>query len=135
MTLIKFANAYNIKDHQFWRQVQSSLSKTFTTQEPVQKLFQTASYLKEYNLVSNHVMRTIAATNLDSLETSHDLCAFFMMQQSDEWKSSVSEDLTAQLEQKLSSCQLDKQQFSLICSCIQDGQMQDFLQSKLVQVH
>ena len=103
MTLIKFANAFNIKDHQFWRQVQSSLSKTFTTQEPVENLFQTASYLKEYNLVSNHVMRTIAATNLDSLQTPNELCAFFMMQQSDEWKSAVCADLTARLEEKLSA--------------------------------
>jgi hypothetical protein len=135
MTLVKFANAFNVKDHQFWRQVQSCLKTTFTAKEPTNTLFRTASYLKEYNLISNHIMRTIAETNLDGLVDSHELCAFYMMTQSDEWKSIASEDLSARLEEKLSAATLDKTQFSLVCSCIEPGQMENFLQSKLVQVH
>lgn len=70
MTLVRFGNTFKVDDRQYWRQVQDTLNSVFDKLDNVStdELFRAMSYLKEYNLVSNKMMRVVSQTKIELIE-------------------------------------------------------------------
>lgn len=64
MTLMEFGHTYDVKDSEYWRNAVSLVEKILTTAElsakvTDDKFFSTVTYLKQFGLLTNPILRSV----------------------------------------------------------------------------
>jgi hypothetical protein len=67
LALARFGNNFQVKNAKFWRHVQNSLNEVIPKYETHDQLLKAVTYLKEVNLVSNGMMRTISGIPIEQI--------------------------------------------------------------------
>ena len=92
MTLLKFGHAFDVHDLQYWRNARELTEKILQQEKSVDidTLFQVATYLKQFGMLSNSILRLVAQ-QMDKANkmTPNQLSLFAMILLSDEMRSVI----------------------------------------------